>query len=241
MPAGGFDAAAKLLGRMPVAHIAQGGALTEGALANGLAASIQSGERAIAVRVDESNAVSNLVKPGDTVDVFVVMKRDAADGEIPATHARLLLSRVRVLCFGDSTTPTDANATRAAARTAVLAVHVDDVDSLSLAENSGRLLLALRNPADADTYGDNTAVSAQAQSPLARAATGVSLDALSGRAAAVARFETRANASVPMLPPLPSTFSSPSSAISPPRPRTHAATGGTEVIRGATRENIPNN
>jgi len=43
----------------------------------------------------------------------------------------------------------NAQAQRAeAARTAVLAVPVDDVNRLTLAENSGRLLLALRNPTD---------------------------------------------------------------------------------------------
>ncbi|SAL79052.1 CpaB family Flp pilus assembly protein [Caballeronia peredens] len=245
MPAGGFGAASVLIGRVPTVRIAQGDALTEGALASGLAASIQTGERAVAVRVDESNAVSNLVKPGDAVDVFIVMKRDpGADGEIPASHARLLLSKVRVLGFGDSTiAPAQPSAdasvpNRAAARTAVLAVRVDDVDALSLAENSGRLLLALRNPADPDTHADSALASAKGQSPVARAAAGVSLAALTGgQAAGVARGGPLPPnlAGTPMLPPLPAALSTAGGA------RKVVAAGGVEVIRGTQRESVQNN
>ncbi len=89
MPAGGFGATAALVGRVPVARIPAGGVLTEGMFASGLTPMIEHGERAVSIRVDESNAVSNLVKPGDTVDVFLVLKREpGADGEIAANHAR---------------------------------------------------------------------------------------------------------------------------------------------------------
>ena len=123
---------------MPLVAIAANTPLAEANLTTGLADAVAPGERAIAVRVDEGNAVGNRVRPGNFVDVFFMLKRDmsagpGADAEVDATQARLLLSRVRVLSFGDATLPgtsdaadaaaNAANAPRSAgARTAVLAV-----------------------------------------------------------------------------------------------------------------------
>ncbi|SFP04446.1 Flp pilus assembly protein CpaB [Variovorax sp. PDC80] len=101
--------------------------------------------------------VGNKVQPGDFVDVFLMLKSDNKD--IDRSQARLLLSRKRVLAFGsasvdglqskiDKNSGAQAQQRTEAARTAVLAVPVDDVNRLTLAENSGRLLLALRNPTD---------------------------------------------------------------------------------------------
>ncbi len=131
----------------------------EGQLVSGLALRIAEGERAVAIKADEVMGVGNKVQPGDFVDVFLMLKSDSKD--IDRSQARLLLSRKRVLAFGSASvdglpSKTDKNGNpqaqqqqRAeAARTAVLAVPVDDINRLTLAENSGRLLLALRNPTD---------------------------------------------------------------------------------------------
>jgi pilus assembly protein CpaB len=64
-----------------------------------------------------------------------------------------LLSRVRVLKYGadsidKAAVPSSAPAAREAARTAVLAVPVEDVDRLLLGSQNGKLTLALRHPAD---------------------------------------------------------------------------------------------
>jgi pilus assembly protein CpaB len=254
MPAGAFANATALIGRVPVARIPAGGALTEGLFASGFTASIAPGERAVAIHVDENNAVSNLVKPGDAVDVFVVLKRDsAADGEIPASHARLLLSKVRVLGFGDSTIgsndATGANlpGRASAARTAVLGVRVEDIDALTLAENSGRLMLALRNPADGDSAPALAAT--KNQSPLARAAAGVSLATLNGGVAAPAANVGGAGiasggplppsmlAASAMVPPLPAGADAVTSRA---RKVASAAAGGIEVIRGSHSESVSN-
>ncbi|WP_250467767.1 Flp pilus assembly protein CpaB [Caballeronia sp. GAFFF2] len=246
LPTDAFSSASILLGRVPVVRVPAGSALTDGVLAGGLTAAIEPGERAIAIRVDESNAVNNLVKPGDAVDVFVVLKRDSVtDGEIPASHARLLLSKVRVLGFGDSVIANDAatnaaNATNAtnhatAARTAVLGVRVDDIDTLTLAENSGRLLLALRNPADTAST-DSQARNASAQSPIARAAAGVSLATLSGGTSRPAPPASAMLAGAPMLPPLPAALATGGAVAS----RKVASASGIEVIRGSHSETVSN-
>ncbi|WP_447747046.1 Flp pilus assembly protein CpaB [Variovorax boronicumulans] len=156
-PTGAFKESASLAGRVPVIDLGEGSPLLEGQLVSGLALRIAEGERAVAIKADEVMGVGNKVQPGDFVDVFLMLKADSKD--IDRSQARLLLSRKRVLAFGSASvdglaSKTDKNGNsqsqqRAeAARTAVLAVPVDDVNRLALAENSGRLLLALRNPTD---------------------------------------------------------------------------------------------
>ncbi|NPT62419.1 Flp pilus assembly protein CpaB, partial [Paraburkholderia elongata] len=194
------------------------------------------------VRVDEGNAVGNRLRPGNFVDVFFTLKRDGAIGsssEIDRTQARLLMSKVRVLAFGNATTSGDsAGDPNGMVRTAVLAVPVADVDRLTLAESAGRLIFALRNPKDAEVVDQDalpaypgvlkTVARAGAAEPLqdsTRAAAGVSLDALSGStnsAGAGAR---------PTLPHMP---------LPPTRVagNTNSIKSGIEVIRGGRAETV---
>jgi pilus assembly protein CpaB len=131
--------------------------------------------------------------------VFFTLKRDGNLGngaEVERTQARLLMSRIRVLAFGNATpeadSPGDANGM---VRTAVLAVPVADVDKLTLAETSGRLVFALRNPKDDEVVDPAAfappagvlkiaanAPAGDAAQDLTRAAAGVALDQLSGSA-----------------------------------------------------------
>jgi len=243
---GEFGDAAPLIGRLPVIAIAANTTLTEASLSMGLADAIAPGERAVAVRVDEGNAVGNRVRPGNFVDVFFMLKRDMSAGpgveaEVAATQARLLLSRVRVLSFGDATLPGTADngdaassATRApsaagGSRTAVLAVRTVDIDALTLAEGAGRLVLALRNPADRDVAEPVAMAPLLASLRMTKenkqsVQTGLSLQTLAGGSAA----QPAKQVSPPPLPDMPATRS----------PRVQAASNDLEVIRGAHREKI---
>jgi pilus assembly protein CpaB len=160
-PSGAFKETADVIGRVPVFDLGEGTPLLEGQLASGLAMRVEEGERAVAVKADEVMGVGNKVQPGDFVDVFVMLKSDGRD--VDRTQARLLLSRKRVLAFGSASVdglPSKVGEGRAtpqqqqqqqraeAARTAVLAIPVADINRLTLGESSGRLLLALRNPLD---------------------------------------------------------------------------------------------
>jgi pilus assembly protein CpaB len=161
-PAGAFKETTAVVGRVPIFDLGEGTPLLEGQLASGLASRIDEGERAVAIKADEVMGVGNKVQPGDFVDVFVMLKSDSKD--IDRSQARLLLSRKRVLAFGGASIdglPSKnldgrGNASSGAqqqqrgdaARTAVLAVPVEEINRLTLGESSGRLLLALRNPLD---------------------------------------------------------------------------------------------
>ncbi|RQZ09947.1 Flp pilus assembly protein CpaB [Burkholderia sp. Bp9031] len=235
-PAGAFVDPAPLVGRVPARDIPASAPVVSDALVSGLAEDVQPGERAIAVRVDETNAVGNRLRPGNFVDVFVNLKREAGagmlDGEVSQTQARLLMSKVRVLSFGDATPERDSgsntngnNGQPSNTRIAVLAVPTAQVDALTLGESSGRLTLALRNPRDDELATQTVAVRTDNKlSPSALAAAGVSLHQLSGtpRTAVV-------NVNVP---PLPSRL--------PLAVRSGGSGGGgnIEVIRGGRSETV---
>ncbi|KVH44599.1 Flp pilus assembly protein CpaB [Burkholderia diffusa] len=226
MPTGGFSDPTALVGRVPANDILAAAPVLEGGLTSGLADQVALGERAVAVKVDETNAVGNRLRPGNFVDVFLNLRRDGSGGaqassEIPGTQARLLLSKVRVLSFGDATSDRDGGGgPSGAVRTAVLAVPTAQVDALTLAEASGRLTLALRNPRDTEVATQTVAIRTALgdATPSTQAASGVWLDDLSGG-------RTRGTSRAPVAP------------------RTSAAMargGGSsiEVIRGGRAETV---
>lgn len=156
-PGGSFTEIAPLAGRVAAVDLPEGTPLQEGQLVSGLALRLADGERAVAIKADEVLGVGGRVQPGDFVDVFVLLKGDGK--EVDRSQSRLLLARQRVLAFGSNSVdggPSkkddgkngSAQARTELARTAVLAVPVADVNRLALGEATGRLLLALRNPAD---------------------------------------------------------------------------------------------
>jgi pilus assembly protein CpaB len=165
-PADAFLETGLVAGRVPVMDVGEGVPLVEPQLATGLSIKISEGERAVAIKVDEVVGVGNKVRPGDFVDVFFILKRDGA--EVDRSQARLLLSRKRVLAYGGSSVD-GIESTQAqqagGARTAILAVPLDEVNPLVLGEANGRLLLALRNPKDT-TVPDASAPVAWMQASL---------------------------------------------------------------------------
>lgn len=152
---GAYDDVAAAVGSVPAVDIPKGAPVLKGQMVTGLALKVAEGERAVAVKVDESIGVGNRIRPGDFVDVFFVLRRDG--NEIDQSQARLLLSRKRVLAYGAAsvdalTTAEKTDGKQASgpdnARTAVLAVPVAEVSQLALGGSNGSLVLALRNPTD---------------------------------------------------------------------------------------------
>ncbi|HHX4059960.1 MAG: Flp pilus assembly protein CpaB [Burkholderia contaminans] len=187
MPTGGFSDPSLPVGRIPANDILAAAPVVEGGLTSGLANQVAPGERAVAIKVDETNAVGNRLRPGNFVDVFLNLRRDNSGmaqtgSEIPNSQARLLMSKLRILSFGDATPDRDGSGgPGGAVRTAVLAVPTAQVDALTLAEASGRLTLALRNPRDDEVATQTVAIrTAGDLTPSGQAAAGVWLDELSG-------------------------------------------------------------
>lgn len=154
-PAGSFAEMTGVVGKVTPVDIAAGEPLLLERLTVSPGPSLkqlEAGERAMAVRVDEVIAVGNRLTPGDRVDVFATFRRN--NDEIPESQTRLILSSLRILAFGaldagETKKLSNAGAARNVAetpRTAVLAVPLAEVDKLTLAAETGRLLLALRPP-----------------------------------------------------------------------------------------------
>lgn len=174
--ASSFSNTDALLGRTTTMALAPDAPLFEQQLISGLALQVEPGQRAVSVGIREAMAAGHHVRPGDFVDVFFTLdgKTDAAEVD---SQTRLLLARTRVLAYGPASVENppltqaqrqqeeqeaaktgssgnaarrntqDAQAARSAA-TAVLAVPLQDVERLTLAEKYGQLSLALRHPDD---------------------------------------------------------------------------------------------
>jgi pilus assembly protein CpaB len=191
---GGVQNLSDAVGRVAMTPLAAGTPLLDAQLNAGLSAHVQPGERAVAIRVDEQTGVGNRVRPGDFVDVFVLLRRDGT--EVDQSEARLLLPRLRVLGFGSASVGNTevVNAAQGSnakpqeiIRTAVLAVPVDQVAALSLGDNAGKLTLALRNPADAGASNEpailNASMTASKTDAIGTAQTGVVLADLQSKSA----------------------------------------------------------
>ena len=163
LPPGAVALEASVLGRTLAQPAAEGDPVIASRLLGGIAAGLQAGERAVAIKVDESSAVGHKLAPGDWVDVLVVLRKDSQ--EVDATQARQLLARKRVLAYGSQMEGAagkdgadEAARTGQPPRTAVLAVQAQEVNALLLAERQGQVLLALRNPLDREDAPSRVAV-----------------------------------------------------------------------------------
>lgn len=138
---------------------------------SGLAFRIPPGKRAVSVNVNEVITSGGLIVPGDFVDVISVFSgvAAAAGREVPSDLATIVLQNVEVLAVAQSlqgTTeatgltgafngtrqdPRQEAVARPTARTATLAVTPEEAQKLILAEEKGKIRLALRAVDDHDT------------------------------------------------------------------------------------------
>jgi pilus assembly protein CpaB len=114
-----------------------------------LSAGLQRGRRALTFPVDEVNALSGMLTPGDVIDLLYT-----APGAAGVPAVRPLLQRVTVLATGRSTGPTDAGdgpggASAADFATITLDLTPEQAQLVVLAQRAGELTAVLRHPADA--------------------------------------------------------------------------------------------
>ncbi|MBL0718946.1 Flp pilus assembly protein CpaB [Piscinibacter sp. Jin2] len=254
-PMGGASSdPASLVGRRAAVPLAAGSPVVESQLMSGLALKVGEGERAMALRVDEQIGIGHRVRPGDLVDVFVTTRRDSQ--ELVDSEARLLLSRLRVLAYGNDSVdgpppgstagsePPPPGVRPEPARSVVLAVPVDQVPQLVLGQQSGVLSLALRHPEDPTRPTAKPLIEPAPALALAPASgprsaadlalAGLSLSGLVGELPPDRRPEARRGAAAPAFAPaLPGT-----GAAAAPRRRAPAESGTVEVIRGGEREQV---
>ncbi|MCY1438135.1 Flp pilus assembly protein CpaB [compost metagenome] len=153
-PAGSFSRVEDVLGRAPWGVVPAGTWLSADNFEAGgpLARMIRPDERAVAVAVDEVIGGGGHLRPGDYVDVLLVM-RDAADAR--ERTAQVAVPALRLLSYGDTLGPQvdgrpageakKEGEVHQAPRTAVLAVPQGLVTRLMLASQAGTLRLAVRS------------------------------------------------------------------------------------------------
>jgi pilus assembly protein CpaB len=119
-------------------------ALSKLAGADGIAATIEPGYRAVAVTVTDSSGVAGLVQPGTHVDVLFTRP-----GSMAEALTSTILQNVKVLSVGHTAAPNQTVDLKAPkVPVATLLVTPDDAQKLELAKNQGRISLSLRNPLD---------------------------------------------------------------------------------------------
>ncbi|EFI60012.1 MULTISPECIES: Flp pilus assembly protein CpaB [Comamonas] len=249
-PDGAYGEIQAAVGSVPAVDVPKGAPVLQGQMVTGLALKLSEGERAVAVKVDESIGAGNRIRPGDFVDVFFALRRDG--NEIDQSQARLLLSRKRVLAYGAASVDALSSAEKTEgkqangpdnARTAVLAVPVAEVNQLLLGGSNGSLLLALRNPMDmtepdSEKFAPLPGILAVAMAkgsvavPLEgadAAQAGVAMSSLAGSAGTSA---ARMNAAKPMT----------AGVAKPAVPRTRTASTDSslpvEFVRGANSQTV---
>lgn len=111
----------------------------------GLPPIIPAGMRAISVRVNEVIGVAGFVTPGTRVDVVVTVSQDR-----DRVMTRTVVSNVQVLTAGSRYDQETAMKDGKPIQTSVVTLMVlpDDAEKIALAQNEGKLTLALRNPLD---------------------------------------------------------------------------------------------
>lgn len=154
LPEGTFPESEKIIGRVVINKIVKGEPLLEGRLAalgagRGLAALLERGMRAVAVRVDDVVGVAGFIHPGDSVDVIVTMKPREESGVLPAS--KVILQNIRVLAVGQELQRKEGSLEKAQLTTvATLMVDSEQSERLALAATKGKILLTLRGGTDTE-------------------------------------------------------------------------------------------
>lgn len=136
-----------------------------------LSSMLDSGKRAVTVRVDDVRGVAGFIQPGDLVDVVLI--RTEAESRSNESYSDVILQAAKVLAIDQITGERTDKPTVAKAVT--LEVSPEDAQKILLASNIGRLSLILRQPAEgrielservtAQDLGDPPAVAKPATPP----------------------------------------------------------------------------
>jgi pilus assembly protein CpaB len=164
LPTGAIQTIDAAIGRGVISPIYDSEPLVENRLAQrgagaGLAATIPTGMRAVALRVNDLVGVSGFVLPGMHVDIIISGNPPGNMGANTGTMSKTILQNIQVLSAGPKF-QRDEEGKPISAAVVNLLVTPDQAETLSLASNEMRIQLVLRNPLDKDlakTQGTATA------------------------------------------------------------------------------------
>ncbi len=152
-PEGAFATTLELLSdgrRMTLASIARNepvlrSKITAPGQRAALSSMLDTGKRAVTVRVDDVRGVAGFIQPGDLVDVVLI--RTGTETRTKEGYSDVILQSAKVLAIDQITGERPEQPTIAKAVT--LEVSAEDAQKILLATNIGRLSLILRQPVEA--------------------------------------------------------------------------------------------
>ena len=155
LPEGAFAATQEVLSdgrRMALASIARNepilrSRITAPGQRAALSSILDTGKRAVTVRVDDVRGVAGFIQPGDLVDVVLI--RIGAETKTKEGYSDVILQSAKVLAIDQITGERPEQPTIAKAVT--LEVSAEDAQKILLGTNIGRLSLILRQPAEANS------------------------------------------------------------------------------------------
>jgi pilus assembly protein CpaB len=176
--AGGYSKVEEVVNRGLIAPVVENEPLTSTKLAAieagaGLPPTIATGMRAISVKVNEVIGVAGFVVPGTRVDVVVTI------GRREDSVSRVIVGNAQVLTAGTKYDQDQAKDGKPVPSTVVtLLVTPSDAERIALASTEGSIMLALRNPLDAEpteTKGTRLAslMGAPEPAPIVKVSRGV--------------------------------------------------------------------
>jgi pilus assembly protein CpaB len=155
LPSGAITTAEDVVGRGSLIPTRRGELLLESHFAQkgagaGLAMTIPTGKRAMAVKVNEVVGLAGFVLPGMKVDVIACGTPPNVNKDTLGSQARTLLQNVEVLSAGQNI-QREPDGKPITVQVVNLLVTPEGAEILSLAGNETKLQLVLRNPMDQDT------------------------------------------------------------------------------------------
>ncbi|NBS65281.1 MAG: Flp pilus assembly protein CpaB [Betaproteobacteria bacterium] len=114
----------------------------------GLSARVRQGIRALTISVDDVNAVSGMLRPGDRIDLLFSARAQGADAGAAVETARVLVQNVAVLATGRQLKPGADEGGARPFTSITVELSPEDATRLVVAQRTGRITALLRNPDD---------------------------------------------------------------------------------------------
>ena len=151
LPVGAFTEPAALVGKILANDVRQHEPLMDSRLSMGAGGSaagrVPQGMRAVSVDLVEYAGVNFLVQSGDRVDIMV-SNGPPSNGN-RKLQIKTILQNIEVLATGREPVGDDRRSQRSVA---TLLVNAEDAEALSIADHTGFIRLALRNPLDGEVH-----------------------------------------------------------------------------------------
>jgi len=155
IPAGHFQDQASLKGRVVLTNLKKNEPILESKLApidlktGGVSAVMDPNKRAMAVKVNEVVGLPGFVQPGDRVDVMGTFedprrKASSSGGKVEVT--KVVLENTLVLAIDTQMERANGEEKPVPVKVITLEVSMEEAEKLAMAENGGKLRLALRSP-----------------------------------------------------------------------------------------------